>query len=66
MRATKTTLVRRWSLVATLALASSLFAKAQTYDLLLKGGHVVDPLNNFSAVGDLAVRGGPVAALARA
>jgi dihydroorotase len=37
-------------------------ARAQ-YDLLLKGGHVVDPRNNLDAVMDVAVRDGKIAAV---
>jgi dihydroorotase len=36
----------------------------QKYDLLLKGGHLIDPRNNISAVRDVAVAGGKVAAVA--
>ena len=34
------------------------------YDLLLKGGHLIDPKNNISAVRDLAMRDGLIAAVA--
>src|SRR5262245_4454460 len=36
----------------------------QKYDLLLKGGHVIDARNNLSAVRDVAIAGGKVAAVA--
>lgn len=37
---------------------------AQTsYDLLLKGGHVIDPKNKISAVRDVAIRDGHIAAV---
>lgn len=36
----------------------------QKYDLLLKGGHLIDPRNNISAVRDVAVADGKVAAVA--
>ena len=41
-------------------------AKAQTshYDLLLKGGHVIDPGNEIDKVMDLAISGGRIAAVA--
>jgi len=32
-----------------------------TYDLLLKGGHVIDPKNNISRVMDVAISGGRIA-----
>ncbi len=37
---------------------------AEKYDLLLKGGHVVDPKSGTSAVRDVAIAGGKVAAVA--
>ncbi len=36
------------------------------YDLLLKGGHLIDPKNKLSAVRDVAIAGGKVAAVAPA
>ncbi|HZF39567.1 MAG TPA: amidohydrolase/deacetylase family metallohydrolase [Blastocatellia bacterium] len=36
----------------------------QKYDLLLKGGHVIDPKNKISAVRDVAITNGKVAAVA--
>lgn len=40
-------------------------AMAQTpYDLLLKGGHVIDPKNRISAVRDVAIAAGRIAAVA--
>lgn len=36
----------------------------QQYDLLLKGGHVIDGKNSISAVRDVAIRGGRIAAVA--
>jgi dihydroorotase len=41
---------------------SSLLAQGQ-YDLLLKGGHVIDPKNNIDAVRDVAIQGGKIAAV---
>jgi dihydroorotase len=37
----------------------------QKYDLLLKGGHVIDPRNRISAVRDVAIANGKVAAVAQ-
>jgi len=39
-------------------------ASAQPFDLLLKGGHVIDPKNNLSRIMDVAVAGGRIARLA--
>jgi dihydroorotase len=46
-----------------LALASVL-AQGQTYDLLLKGGHVIDPANNVDGRMDVAIAGGKIARVA--
>ena len=59
----------RQSTVGVLALAVWLLAvpsaNAQTkYDLILRGGHVIDPRNNISAVRDVAISGGRIAAMA--
>ncbi len=45
-----------------LLLAAS--AAAQQYDLLLKGGHVIDPKNKLSARRDVAIAAGRIAAVA--
>ncbi len=45
------------------ACAGLLHAQA-TYDLLIKGGHVIDPKNGISAVRDVAVAKGRIAAVA--
>jgi dihydroorotase len=44
-------------------LAAQLFA-APRYDLLLRGGHVIDARNSISAVRDVAISGGKIAAVA--
>src|SRR5437763_5821889 len=47
-----------------LAAMGQLAAPQQKYDLLLKGGHVIDARNNISAVRDVAIANGKVAAVA--
>jgi dihydroorotase len=49
---------------ALLALACGLHA--QTYDALLKGGHVIDPKNGIDRVMDVAITGGKIARVAAA
>ncbi len=44
-------------------LSSSAFAQTQ-YDLLLQGGHVVDAKSNISAIRDVAIKDGKIAAVA--
>jgi dihydroorotase len=47
-----------------LFLAASLAAAQPRYDLLLKGGHVIDAKNKISAIRDVAIAGGRIAAVA--
>jgi dihydroorotase len=54
---------RRPSLVCAFALAGTLLY-AQSWDLLIKGGHVIDPANNVDAVLDVAIAGNKIARVA--
>lgn len=56
-------MVRLAVLVLTLFAATSVWAQAR-YDLLLKGGHVVDPRNGIDRVIDVAIAGGKIARVA--
>ena len=47
-----------------IALLLALPALAQNYDLLLKGGHVIDPKNNIDGRRDVAISAGKIAAVA--
>ena len=40
-------------------------SKSQTYDIVIKGGRVIDPKNNIDAIMDLAISDGKIAALAK-
>jgi dihydroorotase len=51
-------------LTACLALACAANAQQQQYDMLLKGGHVIDPKNGIDRVMDVAVSGGKIARVA--
>ncbi len=44
--------------------SAALTTYAQNYDLLLKGGHVIDPKNSVDAVRDIAISHGKIAAIA--
>src|ERR1035441_723971 len=49
----------------TLLIGMSSYAFSQpAYDLLLQGGHVIDPKNGISAVRDVAIKDGAIAAVA--
>lgn len=56
-------LTRDFAAVAVLAFAPALLAQ-QSYDLLLQGGHVIDPKNNINRVMDVAIAGGRIARVA--
>src|SRR5687768_12648877 len=45
-------------------LAATASAVAQEFDLLLRGGHVVDPRNGLNAVRDVAIKDGRIARVA--
>jgi dihydroorotase len=51
-----------WKAVALTSLA--MMAYAQQYDLLIQGGHVIDPKNKIDAVSDVAITGGKIALVA--
>jgi dihydroorotase len=44
-------------------LAGAALGQSTRYDLLLKGGHVIDPANRIDGVMDIAVAGGKIAAV---
>ena len=50
-------------ILISLGLSSQLFAQTR-YDLLIQGGHVIDAKNRVSAVRDVAIQGGKIAAVA--
>ena len=49
---------------AFILLTCSLLLPGQTYDLLLKGGHVIDPKNNLNGLLDVAISGGKIVRVA--
>src|SRR5271157_3072518 len=53
----------RYMPAALVLMAGTGFAQLK-YDLLLQGGHVIDPKNGLSAVRDIAMKGGRIAAVA--
>src|SRR5215469_16792535 len=54
---------RKVLLFSCLMLSSRLYGQAR-YDLLIQGGHVIDGKNGISAVRDVAIQGGRIAAVA--
>jgi dihydroorotase len=57
------TLLPLGALLSLLALLPTAQAQTPHYDLLIKGGHVIDPANHIDAVMDVAVSGGKIAAV---
>ena len=55
--------MKLWRVIILLVLAGSVHAREQ-YDLLLKGGHVIDPKNKINEIRDVAIRDRKVAAVA--
>ncbi|MBK9171231.1 MAG: amidohydrolase/deacetylase family metallohydrolase [Bryobacterales bacterium] len=51
--------------LSALLLAAAAVASAQQYDLLIKGGHVIDPANSIDRVMDVAVTGNSIARVAQ-
>jgi dihydroorotase len=56
-------LVRHWPALLGLFLAASHAVAQPTYDLVLTGGHVIDPRNGIDGVMDVAVAEGRIAAV---
>lgn len=51
--------------VLPLALTAGLVAQTPQYDILIKGGHVIDPANNINEPRDVATKGDRIAAVAK-
>jgi dihydroorotase len=41
------------------------FASAQKYNIVIKGGHLIDPKNNINSIMDVAIKDGKIALVAR-
>lgn len=61
---TATSLARAAAMAAAMVFVPAAHARQVSYDLLLTGGHVIDSRNGLSAVRDVAIAGGRVAAIA--
>jgi dihydroorotase len=65
-RANRRKNMKRFYPLLCLLVAGTASAQQPKYDLLLRGGHVIDPRSGTSATRDLAIQGGKIAALAPA
>lgn len=57
--------MKKLLLMAGVLIICTFSLKAQDYDLLLKGGHVIDPKNNIDAVMDVAIKDKQIAQVAK-
>jgi dihydroorotase len=55
---------KRYFLLAALYLLANFSVQAQSYQTLLKGGHLIDAKNNINKVMDVAIQDGKIAAVA--
>ena len=55
---------KRYFLLAALFILANFSVQAQTYQTLLKGGHLIDAKNNINKVMDVAIQDGKIAAVA--
>ena len=59
----KTGIMKKLKLLSLALVLVSGSLLAQNYDILIKGGHIIDPLNNIDQVMDLAIKGNKIAAI---
>ena len=59
----KTGIMKKLKLLSLALVLMSGSLLAQNYDILIKGGHIIDPVNNIDQVIDLAIKGNKIAAI---
>lgn len=59
----KTGIMKKLKLLSLALVLMSGSLLAQNYDILIKGGHIIDPANNIDQVMDLAIKGNKIAAI---
>ena len=52
-------------LLFSLLYIGAISAQAQTFNIVIKGGHVIDPRNNINGVMDIAINDGKIAQVAK-
>ena len=50
--------------MVTILLPFVIFAQSKPYNIIIKGGHVIDPKNNINSVMDVAIADGKIARIA--
>jgi dihydroorotase len=56
--------MKKTHLLFIIILTGSTLLKAQSYDVVIKGGHVIDPKNNINSIMDIGIRGDKIAEVA--
>ncbi len=59
----KTGIMKKLKLLSLALVLMSGSLLSQNYDILIKGGHIIDPVNNIDQVMDLAIKGNKIAAI---
>ena len=59
----KTGIMKKLKLLSLALVLMSGSLLAQNYDILIKGGHIIDPVNNIDQVMDLAIKGNKIASI---
>ena len=59
----KTGIMKKLKLLSLALVLMSGSLLAQNYDILIKGGHIIDPVNNIDQVMDIAIKGNKIAAI---
>ena len=59
----KTGIMKKLKLLSLALVLMSGSLLAQNFDILIKGGHIIDPVNNIDQVMDLAIKGNKIAAI---
>lgn len=54
----------KFFILSVFLMTAAFFANAQTYTIIIKGGHVIDPKNSVDGVMDVAIRDGRIALVA--
>lgn len=64
MKINFTVIMKKIYLLLLIILTGSILLDAQSYDIVIKGGHVIDPKNNINSIMDVGIRGGKIVAVA--
>ena len=58
-------MLKKYVLLCSMFFIGGNFAHAQLYDIVINGGHVIDPKNNIDGLMDIAIKDGKIALVAK-